>query len=229
MCTFEEVRNLPENQVSFEKEIKRMMLYDHTGIGQIEHELKSTVRVDLTRNTAGVLDALQDEVRFAFEQEFGSKTGQDWTSFRLYEKLVRVVALVSGRAFVGRPLSRNEEWISSSIEFTSEVENVRRAILKYPWQLRTIVGPFLPEVKRMKYHRSRMTDLLKPILQAVMEEKDRKVYVDGSQDQQGTTISWLLKYYTDNTLTASKLAHQQTLCIKPLASRYVLPADAHLL
>jgi hypothetical protein len=108
ISVLDEVRNLPENIVSFNGEIRRIFVGKHTGFGDDRPEVIAAVKVDLTRNIASTLDGLQDEIKYALNKEFGSC--EDWTSIKLYGKLARAVALLSGRVFVGRPLSRVEEW-----------------------------------------------------------------------------------------------------------------------
>jgi len=137
-----EVRNLPENQVSFMKEVQRMFHYKYTGIGDERPGLLSTIKIDLTRNIASTLDALQEEIRFAFTKELGSC--EDWTAHKFYPKLTRIVALLSGRVFVGRPLSRDADWIDSSIQYTIDCDGARKAAEKYPSYLRPFIVPFLP-------------------------------------------------------------------------------------
>lgn len=102
------MRNLPENKASFAQDIRKLMAYKYSHIGDQGPEVLKAVKFDLTRHIASTLDALQDEIVYALDKEFGS--GEDWTSISLYEKMTRIVSLLSGRVFVGRPLSREEEW-----------------------------------------------------------------------------------------------------------------------
>jgi hypothetical protein len=210
--TLDEVRNLPENQVSFMKDVRRMFAGEHTGVGETPPEVINAVKVDLTRHLASILDALQEEIRYSFDKEFGPC--RDWTTIKLYGKLTRVVALLSGLVFVGRPLSRDDEWLDLIITYTASVIAARNAILKYPMYLRSFVAPFLKEIKRVKHHIIRGGELLHPILKAELAKKNNeKVQLDDSQDELGTFISWVLKHMGDkdqgNPLT---LARNQMVC-----------------
>jgi hypothetical protein len=93
-----EVRNLPENQVSFMKDVIQMFAGEHTGIGIAPPETIQTIKVDLTRHIASTLDDLQEEIVYGFDKEFGKC--EEWTAFPLYSKVLRVVALLSSRVFV---------------------------------------------------------------------------------------------------------------------------------
>jgi len=139
MSTLEEVRNLPEEQVSFDELLKRSFAGKYTGIGNADPAVNRTVKVDLTRNIASTLDDLQEEVRYAFDKQLASC--KDWKSVNLYQTLARVVALLSGRVFVGLPTSRDEEWIDATINYAMDCDMVRRAIEKWPGWLQPFVIP----------------------------------------------------------------------------------------
>src|SRR5579862_9221448 len=102
--TLDEVRNLPENQVSFLQNVRKQFYAKHTGVGDTPPEVVKAIKFDLTRNLANLLDGLQDEVRYSFDKELGPC--EDWTTIRLYGTLLRIVAILSSLIFVGRPLSR---------------------------------------------------------------------------------------------------------------------------
>ncbi|KAJ5039047.1 uncharacterized protein L3040_006718 [Drepanopeziza brunnea f. sp. 'multigermtubi'] len=203
-----EVRNLPEDQASFAEEIRISMAEDHTGIGPSQPVTRA-IKHDLTRNLASTLDDLQDEIVYGFDQEFGAC--EDWTPISIYGKLTRIVALLSGRVFVGRPLSRQEEWIQTSVEYTYYTMLARDAIIAYPAFLRSIVAPFVPELQKLKKLRVRGSELMKPILDAQMaKEQNEKIHRDDTEDEQGTMISWILKHTPENKRRdASVLANNQ--------------------
>jgi hypothetical protein len=209
----DEVRNLPESVVSFTKEHQRNFFAQYTGIGDHRPEMIQAVRIDLTRHIASTLGDLQDEVRFAFDKEFGEC--KDWAAFPLYFKVLRVVAMMSGRIFVGRPLSREEEWIQSTINYTMDCVKARNAIREYPtWQRRWVTS-FLPEIKKLTKHRTRGGVLLTPIMNAQLSKKSfkEKLHNLESGDEEGNFIEWLLKYTPEHLRNnPENLALNQMVC-----------------
>ncbi|KUJ19332.1 cytochrome P450 [Mollisia scopiformis] len=192
-----EVRNLPEDKASFMKDMQQRFASKHTQIGSEGWEVIQVLKVDLTRHIASTLDDLQEEIQYGFDKEFGPC--EDWTPIPAYHKLTRIIALLSGRVFVGRPLSRDEEWIQATVMSTMFGIAARDAINSYPRYLRDIVAPFLPELKRLKQFRKRGAQLLKPILDAQLaKEGNEKLRRDDSEDEQGTIISWMLKYMKED-------------------------------
>jgi hypothetical protein len=179
------------------KDVRRSFSAKHTGVGTEGPEVAQSVKIDLTRHIASTLDDLQEEVRYSFEKEFGPC--EEWTPIPVYSKLTRIVALLSGRVFVGRPLSREEEWIQATIMFTFYCVQARAAINAYPEWARGIAGYFLPEVKRLWEFKKRGAQLLQPIVHAqIAKEGTEKLHRDDSEDDQGNFISWLLKHTNEN-------------------------------
>jgi hypothetical protein len=174
------------------QDVRRTFSAKHTGIGSGGPEVVQSVKINLTRHIASTLDDLQEEIRYGFDKEFGSC--KDWTTISVYSKLTRIVALLSGRVFVGRPLSREEEWIQATIMFTFYCIQAKNAINAYPEWARGIAAYFLPEVKRLRAFKKRGGELLKPILDAQMaKEGHEKLHREDTRDEQGTFISWILK------------------------------------
>ncbi|KAG4437762.1 hypothetical protein IFR05_006747 [Cadophora sp. M221] len=197
ISVIDEVRNLPENKASFMQDVQISMAYKQTDIGGQGPEVNQAVKIDLTRHIASTLNDLQEEIQYGFDKEFGPC--QDWTPISVYGKMARIVALLSGRVFVGRPLSREEEWIQATVMFTFYSIQAKDAINAYPSYLRSIVAPFVPELRNLKKFRRRGAELLAPILeQQLAKEHNEKIHRDDNGDEQGTMISWILKHTPKN-------------------------------
>lgn len=128
----EEIKGMPDSQLSFQRDVYERLVGQHTMIGSHEHSMIQSVKLDLTTNIARVQADLQDEAAFAVTEQFGECQGGltlssvgltreiardtdnmvDWTSINCFPRLLRVIALMSGRVFVGLPLCRNEEWVN---------------------------------------------------------------------------------------------------------------------
>ncbi|KAH6896727.1 cytochrome P450 [Thelonectria olida] len=190
----DEVRNLPENKVSFTQEHQRNFFAQYTGIGDHRPEMIKAIRIDLTRHIASTLPDLQEEVRFGFDKEIGEC--KDWTPLPLYMKVLRIVALMNGRIFVGRPLSREEEWIQSTISYTIDCVKARNAIREHPVWKRRWVTSSLPEIQKLTHHRTRGGEMLEPIMNAQLSKPSfkEKLHNPDTGDEEGNFIEWILKY-----------------------------------
>ncbi|EMR90698.1 hypothetical protein ACHAPC_011166 [Botrytis cinerea] len=191
----DELRNLPENKASFQKELSRMFYGEHTGIGIDTPPIIKVVKTDLNRHVASTIEPLQDESRFALDKELG--TYDNWTQVIVYEKILKMIALLSGRVFVGRPLSRTEEWIDISTHFTEDVVLARESVAKYPAWLRSFAIPFLPEIRKLRQHKAVGAELLRPIIEGCIQRfREGKEDHEGDEfdDNQGTFVSWVMKW-----------------------------------
>jgi hypothetical protein len=194
------------------KDVRRAFSAKHTGIGTEGPEMVQSVKNDLTRHIASTLDVLQDEIRYGFDKELGPC--EDWMPIPLYAKMARIVALLSGRVFVGRPLSREEEWIQATTTFTFCCTQARVAINAYHEWTRGVVAYFLPELKKVKEFKKRGAQLLQPIVHAQLSKVgNEKIRIDDSEDEQGTFIAWLLKNTKENERSDPLiLANNQMAC-----------------
>src|SRR5262245_21840898 len=93
----DEIKTLPEDILSFEKQVTARFLGKYTGLG-VNDTLVKSVKVDLTKNIPRILGELQDEVGYSIRKHIGEC--EDWVEYRLYEMLLHLVALLSGRIFV---------------------------------------------------------------------------------------------------------------------------------
>lgn len=108
-----EINPLPEEQVSFTAEFFDRFNGKYTGMGgavrNIEPSFVKTVSCDLTRNLGRILPEVIDECYYAFPENLGEPSG--WTPITIHPKVVRMVALLTSRVFIGLPVCRDEKWL----------------------------------------------------------------------------------------------------------------------
>lgn len=210
-CVLEEVRNLPESEVSFFQIVRDGFNYRYTNIGDERLEMLAALKGDLTRNINGALDCLQDELKYALDQSLGPCA--DWQPVPIYPALTRIVTLMSGRLFVGLPLSRNEEWIHSSISFTQDAVAASDAIREWNIFLRPFVAPFSSAIRRVKRHNSRAGELLAPIIKQKIAEAQFGKSKERAEDQQGALIGWILSHTKESEkYNPTVMGHNQMTC-----------------
>lgn len=90
---------------------------------------------------------------------------EDWTLIKLNPRLLRIVAMVSGRVFIGPDHCRDETWIKIAVDYTLNVFAGQRAIKTWRPIWRSFVYRFLPEVKQIYARREDARKFLVPIIQ----------------------------------------------------------------
>lgn len=174
-------------------------------MGTKADEFDAAMRYTLTRNTPIILASFTAEVDYATTQNIGPC--EDWTAVKPRGAMSRVAALLSGRAFVGLPLSREEKWVEATVNYTGDVSRAWMILRLIPWYIRPFVAPFLPQVKSLKRQRDMTEKMLAPLLAAKVstptENEEKKI-------PGGDVIDWFRQQYKGEP-TVAQLGRDQLL------------------
>lgn len=110
----------------------------------------------------------------------------DWTPVVIHQKLLRIVAAVSGNIFLGPELCHREEYLHSSIRYALDLFTAVRALKMWPKPLRPIVRYFIPELNRIKDHRERAKRFLLPVIQ------ERRALMKQGREVPDDMLQWML-------------------------------------
>lgn len=210
MNLYQEVIHADDADFSFRAELYDIFLGRFTHIGENSRDVIDAVRLDLTRNLNGVLQPIQDEAAHTLAQLVPDST--EWTTLPLQQTVLRLVGLMSGRVFVGLPLSRDEEWLAASINFTVDVSQSRLGMLRWNRWVRPFVLRFLPEVRHMMVEQKRAHEWMRPLVDDLMRgsegfvEEKAKAAKPGSR---GAFISWMMKYLPGELRTSETIGNGQ--------------------
>jgi hypothetical protein len=95
----------------------------------------------------------------------------DWTEVSLFEKLATIIALVTGRIFIGPEMNRDPEYMSCIIRYTVEVFMAAMALKNMnPWlrNLYARIG-WVPEVNQVWASYSTMCKVMEPLIKQRVE------------------------------------------------------------
>ncbi|KAH0426614.1 cytochrome p450 [Colletotrichum camelliae] len=146
----EDLKSAPVNEVDFVATFIEMFEGKYTTMGSRSTLHPRVVRGQLNRNLWTVMDHIQEEIKDAFEDSF--PPCDDWTEVDVVDRITQIVARVSSRMFGGTTLSRNREWIQSSIDFATDGFIGAQALKKYPEFLKPVVARFIPAIQNIKNH-----------------------------------------------------------------------------
>jgi hypothetical protein len=187
----DEIRFLPNDQVSLRKEVYKKMHGRYTDIGRDHPVGIAAIKTDLTNNVNRMLPLLQEECIYALNREFGH-IDKEWSKVSLYGKLLQIAALVNGRMFVGLPLCREQPWINLNIQYTMDVVQTISALQKVHPMLRRIRAPFTTEVKKLAAHKKKATVMLRPHIEIVMKAKEAAGFKKDKERLTFNLIAWML-------------------------------------
>ncbi|PNP74698.1 hypothetical protein FNYG_12034 [Fusarium nygamai] len=209
MSVFHEIHNMPNECISIIAEHEDKFQGKYTHITTIKPEIPATIRQDLTRNMSNIILDFQDELAYASKQ--WPRTN-NWTSVLLYEMMLRTVALLSGRAFVGLPLCRDQGWLRASIGYTVQCVSIRDQLHNWSPVLRPIIGPFLPSVRSVRRHLRFAAEIMAPLISQVLQDDGQQHEIDADQSKgRGTFISWLLRHLPEELRTPEQVGLDQML------------------
>ena len=134
-----------------------------------------------------------------------------WPEFEtvaIYEVLLRIVARISARVFVGPDLCRNDEWLNTSIHYTENVFMTVIALRMLPSFLHPIVVRFLPSWYRVHHNLRVAKKLIIPIVEKRLIDQ-----AAGNPDyvKPNDTLQWMMDSAGPDDGKPYKLAHRQLL------------------
>ncbi|KAJ0346899.1 hypothetical protein COL26b_007761 [Colletotrichum chrysophilum] len=162
-----ELKRLPDDVLSFNKAIEEFMHAKYTKVETDIDLLPHTVKSSLTPALVRLNPIIADEVIEALRIELPHSG--EWTEVKIMDKLLRIVAMASGRVFIGPELCREEEYLDAAINYTVDLMKAIRKISDLrPWT-RRFVAPGLPEVKKVHERIDAADKFLRPVVTARRE------------------------------------------------------------
>lgn len=134
----------------------------------------------------------------------------DWTPIAINSSILRIVARISGRVFVGISFCRSEEWLNTSVKFTEDVFANAMVSTMLPAFLRGFFSTFiLPYARRVSKHKKIARKYLAPIY---AERMAREASGSGEKLEEDV-YTWMLGHAAarPNLRTPETLAYFQLL------------------
>ncbi|KAI1130841.1 cytochrome P450 monooxygenase [Nemania abortiva] len=160
----EELKSAPMDKVDFIGIVRDLMEGDYTGIGHRSRLHPDTLKLGLTPKVSSMMPEVQDEVEAAFRDAF--PPCDDWTEIELLPVFANIVARASSRMMGGKPLSRDEEWIQASIDFSHCALSGSQKIKGLHWLVRPLLAPWVREIRKDIPNCGRIAErVTKPLLE----------------------------------------------------------------
>ncbi|KAJ0122972.1 ent-kaurene oxidase [Diaporthe amygdali] len=181
-----ELKNLPDDTVSFGEAVSDFMQSKYTGIRADRPIIPHIVKKDLIPALNRLNPVIAEEVDQSYREEL--PPCKDFTPVNIYSKLLRIVAKVSGRIFIGPELCRSEKYIDTAIKYTIEVVGAVQAITEMGFWHRTLNAGAHPAVKTVRAREKAADAFLRPIV----EGRKKAQKVDPDFQKPDDLLQWLL-------------------------------------
>ncbi|KAL3457939.1 cytochrome P450 [Aspergillus heterothallicus] len=116
----------------------------------------------LVRAMPTLAQPMSEEVGVALVAHFGDK--QEWLEVPLSATMVQIISQTSTRAFIGKELCRNAEWIACSTAFAQDTFIAAQSLHQWPRLLHGLMHRLLPPVRKLRWRMRQCQNLLEPIL-----------------------------------------------------------------
>lgn len=120
------------------------------------------VKTKLTQSLNLVTDALVEECNDSIPTFFGDH--QAWKVHDIKQDVVRIVARLSSRVFLGPELSRNEQWLRIARDYTVDAFTAAQTLLALPKLVQPTAAWFLPVCRRLRNEVKEGRRLIEPIV-----------------------------------------------------------------
>lgn len=171
-----------------------------TGSGWVDPELHASIKVDLSHDTNSIIPLVQNEIEYSAAEHVGKCA--EWTSVQIQASMTQVVTLVTGRVFLGLPLSRDPRWVDASMQHTMSVLMYSSRLRTFPSIVRPLVARLLPEFSTVARTKVVISSLLDKIIQAKLRSSNSdkefekvNAATEASVTEDSKMISWLMKRY----------------------------------
>ncbi|KPM43563.1 hypothetical protein AK830_g2998 [Neonectria ditissima] len=183
-----ELKGLPEDVLSATEAVADALQSKYTKFspGHNGDLLALLVRTKLTQNLTRVIPRMKKELEFILGSEF--PTCEDWTPIKWQPFSVRVIARLSGHAFVGSSISRDEKWMDTTVNFAIHVFTACVKLQFFPEWARPVGQHFVSEIRQIHKDIKIAKEMLKPII----EERIRDLETPTGEEAPDDMIQWLI-------------------------------------
>ncbi|KAL7795013.1 cytochrome P450 [Trichoderma ceciliae] len=184
-----ELKGLPEDILSSTEAVADALQTKYTRIspGHNSDMLSLLVRTRLTQNLAELVPQLKSELEHYVGTEF--PPCDDWTAMKWQPFALRGIARLSGRAFVGPWLNREEQWMKVTIDFAIDVFMSVVKLQLFPEWARPVAQYAVSDLRKIR----RDIDIAKTLLKPLLEERIRDLEISAFQEPPNDLMQWLIE------------------------------------
>ncbi|OAX82832.1 hypothetical protein ACJ72_02813 [Emergomyces africanus] len=147
--------------------------------GPVMRMARSVIQRQLTTHLNKVTKPLSDEATLSLREIFTDN--KEWHQITLKNELLRIVARLSSKVFLGDELCHDEKWLQISINYTLIAFAAADSLRLWPPYLRDVVHWFLPKCRSSRAELAKARAILDPVLKkraeykAVLAAQEKKV------------------------------------------------------
>lgn len=192
-----EVRN--DNRLSLNGAFAQDFFAHYPGFEAIkvvfEHEsnqlIQETVRIRLTQSLGLITADLVDEATDAVHTIFGED--DQWKTINVKSDVVELVARMSSRTFLGKPLCRNKQWLDVTSQYSIGVFLASRELRAVPVFARRVMQYFMPSCTKVREQYRIAKDLITTEVHRRTEAAQQALAEGRKPAKTSDAIGWMVE------------------------------------
>ncbi|KAF4341565.1 ent-kaurene oxidase [Fusarium beomiforme] len=141
----------------------------------------------LTPKLVSLTKVMKDELDYALTKELPDMKDNEWVEVDIASTMVRIISRISARVFLGPEHCRNQEWLTTTAEYSESLFITGFILRVVPNFLRPFVAPLLPSYRTLLRNVASGRHVIGDIMQSQEAQHDSSV--DDGQD----ILSWVIE------------------------------------
>ncbi|KAJ4252797.1 hypothetical protein NW762_010703 [Fusarium torreyae] len=167
---------------------------------------QTIITKDLTKHLNKITEPLAAETSMTLEQLFTDEA--EWHTIPMRETVLRLVARISSRVFLGTELCRNEEWLRITRDYTVVGFLASEELRQWPGFTRPLVHWFLPGCQKLRKEVQKARSIIQGTVDRRRQHEKELLAAGQAMPVYDDAIEWLEKAAAAKGITCDLAASQ---------------------
>ncbi|KAL1955895.1 hypothetical protein VTO42DRAFT_7968 [Malbranchea cinnamomea] len=154
-----------------------------------EEIFQDAVRTKLTQSLGLLTEPLSAETSVVLEKVWTNDA--DWHDIPLKQTILRIVAQLSSRVFLGDLICRNPDWLRITVDYTVDSFLAAQDLRLWPRPTRWIVAPFLASYRKIQQELDEARAIITPVLEERRAAKEAVIRAGNKPPRYNDAMQWM--------------------------------------
>ncbi|THC90536.1 hypothetical protein EYZ11_009999 [Aspergillus tanneri] len=147
------------------------------------------VRMKLTSSLGKITEPLSMETADALQVNWTNN--RDWHHLAIRPSILRIVAQLSSKVFLGDKICRNPDWLRITIDYTVDSVLAAEELRLWPAPVRPVVSWFLPSCRKVRNDMAEAYSIIRPVLEERRRNKEMAIQQGRTPDHYNDAMEWM--------------------------------------
>lgn len=115
----------------------------------------------------------------------------DWHDLVLKSSILKIVAQLSSKVFLGDKICRNPDWLRITVDYTVDSFLAAQALRLWPWFTRRVVAYFLPSCRKIRQELQEARSIINPVLEERRLAKEAAIRAGKTPERYHDAMEWM--------------------------------------